>query len=296
MKWLITGATGQLGLTAQNFLSNIGQDVTALDSSELDICDKERVFAVFRKARPSIVLNAAAWTHVDGAENNEVEALRVNGDGAENIALAASMTQSKLVHLSTDYVFDGSAKSPIKENSDIRPINAYGRSKADGERKVLSAYPGGTFLIRTSWMYSEYGDNFVRKIIEKSKLSSEKFSVVGDQYGQPTYALDLVKQIFLLVNSRAECGIYHGTNAGETTWYSFARRILELTGDDPDRILYVDSQTTRQSTLRPHYSVLGHNKWTESGLSIMRHWDMALQDALPSILRTIQEENSKNAF
>jgi dTDP-4-dehydrorhamnose reductase len=276
-RFLIAGARGMLGTDLVAALA--GRDVTALGRAELDITDADAVHAAVEGF--DVVINAAGYTRVDDAETHEAEAALANAVGASHVARAAAETGAILVHLSTDYVFDGKASTPYDEDAPTRPATAYGRTKADGERRVLDAHPDGTFLVRTAWLYGQHGPNFVRTMLA---LGSERpeVSVVADQIGQPTWTTDLAKQIVTLVDSDAPFGIYHGTASGEASWFDFAREIFALGGLDPSHVLPSDSASIVRPAQRPAYSVLGHDAWLDAGLAPMRDWRVALREAFAS--------------
>ena len=273
-RFLVAGATGMLGTDLVAVLA--GRDVTALGRAQLDVSDAAAVRAAVEGF--DVVINCASYTRVDDAETHEAEAALVNAVGASHVARAAAEADAILVHLSTDYVFDGTARSPYDEEAPTRPATAYGRTKADGERRVLDAHPDGTFLVRTAWLYGQHGPNFVRTMLA---LGSERpeVSVVADQFGQPTWTMDLAKQIVALVDSDAPFGIYHGTASGEASWFDFAREIFALGGLDPTHVLPTDSASFVRPAPRPAYSVLGHDAWREAGLEPMRDWRIALREA-----------------
>jgi dTDP-4-dehydrorhamnose reductase len=274
MRFLITGASGMLGRDLQVALA--GREVTALSRSELDITDHVAVREAV--ADHDVVINAAAYTKVDDAESHERDAAMVNAVGAGHIAQATAEEGALLVQLSTDYVFDGTATSPYDEEAPTRPASAYGRTKADGERRALDANPEGTFIVRTAWLYGEHGPNFARTMLA---LGSERpeVSVVTDQLGQPTWTMDLARQIVTLIDSDAPVGIYHGTAGGEASWFDFAREVFALGGLDPARVVPTTSTAFVRPAPRPAYSVLGHTAWSEAGLAPMRDWREALREA-----------------
>ncbi|MCU1425258.1 MAG: rfbD [Microbacteriaceae bacterium] len=277
MRYLVTGGRGMLGSDLSIALS--GRDVTSLGSAELDITDREATLRAVRGF--DVVINAAAYVRVDDAESDEEAATAVNAAGVHNLALAAREAGAVLVHVSTDYVFDGTATSPYGEDEPRHPLGAYGRSKAEGERLALEAHPDGTYIVRTAWLYGEHGKNFARTMLQLA-AGRPTVSVVADQVGQPTWSLDLARQIVALVDSGAPVGIYHGTNAGETSWYGFARAIFQRSGLDPERVQPTDSAAFVRPAPRPDYSVLGHDRWTQAGLAPMRPWEEALEAAVAS--------------
>jgi len=272
--YLITGANGQLGRDLQTALE--GRDVTALGRAELDVTDLEAVRAAV--AGHDVIINASAYTKVDDAESNEDVAYAVNAVGPHNLALAASETGARLVTISTDYVFDGTATSPYPEDTPRGAISAYGRTKGEGERLALEAHPDGTYVVRTAWLYGAGGPNFAKTMV-KLAAGRDTVSVVDDQRGQPTWTGDLAAQIVTLIDADAPAGIYHGTNSGETTWFGFAQAIFAEAGLDPERVLPTTSADFVRPAPRPSYSVLGHDAWAAAGLTPMRDWREALADA-----------------
>jgi dTDP-4-dehydrorhamnose reductase len=264
---MITGAGGQLGAR----LRELAPWATAYDRASLDVTDAAAVRDAV--SRHDVIINAAAWTDVDGAEAAESAATLVNG--ASEIGSAGE--GKRLIHVSTDYVFDGAASTPYQENSRTNPINAYGRSKLAGEQAVLAA--GGT-VVRTAWLYDTSGRNFMTTML---KLAAERdvLTVVDDQHGQPTWALALARQLLALASAQdAPAGIYHGTCGGKTTWYGFAREIFRLSGLDPDRIQPTTSDKFPRPARRPAYSVLAHENWTAAGLTPLPPWNTTLAEAL----------------
>lgn len=272
-RYLLTGAAGMLGTDLVDVLD--GREVTALTRADLDITDAVAVRDAV--AGHDVVINAAAYTAVDAAEADEATALAVNGTGAQNLADAVAATGARLVHLSTDYVFNGAATSPYPEDAPRDPLGAYGRTKAAGEVAVLR-HPE-VYLVRTSWLYGAHGPNFPHTIL---RLAAEQdtVSVVDDQIGQPTWSRDLAEAIVRLLDARAPFGIYHATNSGETSWFGFARAVFAVAGLDPDRVVPTDSAAFVRPAPRPAYSVLGHDAWRRAGLTPLRPWQDALAAAV----------------
>ncbi|WP_104194433.1 dTDP-4-dehydrorhamnose reductase [Cryobacterium sp. M25] len=273
-RYLITGAAGMLGRDLQAMLA--GRDVTAFDRTDLDITDQAAVLA--QVVGYDVIINAAAYTQVDDAETNEDAAYAINATGPHNLALAASATGAKLVQISTDYVFDGSATAPYAEDTEIDPISAYGRTKAAGEAFVLQEHPAGSYIVRTAWLYGQHGPNFPKTML-KLAAARDTLSVVDDQVGQPTWTADLAAQIVALLDSDAPAGIYHGTSSGVTSWFGFARAVFATAGLDPERVTPTDSSQFVRPAPRPSYSVLGHDAWAAAGLSPIRDWREALAAA-----------------
>lgn len=183
------------------------------------------------------------------------------------------------MQVSTDYVFGGTSTVPYAESAPLRPANAYGRTKAEGERRALAAHPHGTHIVRTAWLYGRTGENFPRTML---RLAGERdvLTVVDDQHGQPTSAKDVAGQIRQIADSAHRHGIWHATNAGEATWFTFARELYAVAGLDPNRIVPRTSATLRRSAARPAYAVLGHDAWDAHGLAPPRDWRLALRDAV----------------
>jgi len=277
---LVTGATGMLGTDVVEVLltgSAGTHSVTGLSRADLDIEDADAVMRAV--TGHDIVINTAAFTKVDDAESQEPQAFGVNARGAQNLAIAAREGGARLIHLSTDYVFDGSATSPYVESTPRNPISAYGRTKAAGEELVLGAHADGTAIVRTAWLYGNHGPNFVDTML---RLAGERetLQVVDDQHGQPTWSRDLAEHIATLVDLDVPAGIFHGTNSGATTWFGLAQRVFELAGLDPQRIQPTDSTAFIRPAPRPGYSVLGHDAWATIGMQPMRLWEEALAERL----------------
>jgi dTDP-4-dehydrorhamnose reductase len=273
-KYLVTGARGMLGSDLVEAL--FGRDVTLLGRSELDVTDRDAVFAAVEGH--DVVVNAAAWTAVDAAETDEEAALAVNGTAVGLLGEATAASGAKLVTVSTDYVFAGDAVAPYAEDAPYAPLNAYGRTKAVGERAALAANPRGTYVVRTAWLYGRHGANFPRTMLGLA-ATRDTFSVVADQVGQPTWTLDLAHRIVDLVDADAPAGVYHGTASGQASWFEFAQETLRLAGLDPERVLPTDSSSFVRPAPRPAYSVLGHDAWRRAGLEPMRDWREALAEA-----------------
>jgi len=273
VRYLITGANGMLGRDLQKALE--GRDVTALSRAELDVTDLEAVRAA--SAHRDVIINAAAYTRVDDAESQEDVAYAVNATGPANLARAAAEHGAKLVQLSTDYVFDGTATEPYTEDAPVNPVSAYGRTKAEGERLARQHNPQ-TYVVRTAWLYGRHGSNFPKTMLRLA-IERDQLRVVTDQVGQPTWSRDLADQIVAMLDGGAPPGNYHGTNSGQASWYEFAQAILSLAGHDPDKVTPAESSHFVRPAPRPSYSVLGHAAWTTAGLAPMRHWREALASA-----------------
>lgn len=274
-RYLITGAGGMLAYDLETALS--GREVLPLSRAELDITN----LAAVRSAVEGydVVINAAAYTRVDDAESNEDAAFAVNATGAGNLALAAAENGAILVQISTDYVFDGTATTPYPEDTPRGPVSAYGRSKAEGERLVLTANGARSYIVRTAWLYGAHGPNFAKTMLGLA-ATREQVAVVTDQVGQPTWTLDLARKIVEMIDVSAPYGIYHGTNTGEASWFDFAREVFSNAGLDPDRVTPTDSSAFIRPAPRPAYSVLGHDAWDAADLDPLRDWREALAEAM----------------
>jgi dTDP-4-dehydrorhamnose reductase len=274
MKWAVLGHAGMLGQDLMLGLSN--RDVSGFDRSEFDITDLESVRNILSGF--DVVVNCAAWTAVDDAEVNETAALAINGTGPANVARVCAEFGSKLVQISTDYVFSGEAKVPYSETEITEPKSAYGRTKLAGELAVRENLPNDHYIVRTAWLFGEHGPNFVKTMINLEK-TKDSISVVEDQIGQPTWTMDLTVQIISMIDSKAPSGTYHATSSGQTSWFGLTQRIFELLGADPKRVLPTDTAAFPRPAPRPAYSVLGHNNWSQIGLNPIRNWNEALTSA-----------------
>ncbi|UVO09729.1 dTDP-4-dehydrorhamnose reductase [Pectobacterium polonicum] len=225
MKVLLTGANGQLGRCFQDRLP-AEWEILATDSNELDITDLERVAKVVKSFQPDAIVNAAAYTAVDKAESEPEIAESINVHGPQNLAIVATKYNVRLVHVSTDYVFDGSATEPYNEDSATNPLSVYGNTKLAGEQAVTKASPEA-IIVRTAWVFSEYGNNFVKTMLRLAK-ERDTLSIVNDQRGCPTYAGDLAQAIISLLEKNVEGGVYHYCGDEEVSWYEFAEQIFKV--------------------------------------------------------------------
>jgi dTDP-4-dehydrorhamnose reductase len=280
--WLVTGAGGQLGTDLQAVLA--GADVTAVGRRRLDLTDETQVRSVVRRwrddalargARP-VVVNAAAYTAVDAAEEDEATAQLVNGAAPGWLAQELA-GHGRLVHVSTDYVFDGSATAPYGVDDEPAPRTAYGRTKLTGERAVAAA-DGDAVVVRTAWVYAAHGSNFVRTML-RLEAERDTVSVVDDQTGSPTWSADLARGLVEAALSPAR-GLLHATNTGSTTWFGLARRVFELAGADPARVLPTTTEAFPRPAARPAYSVLDPASWTAAGLEALPPWSVSVQACL----------------
>ncbi len=277
MRVLITGAKGQLGLELQRQLRYVAEieHVISTTHDTLDITSLDQVREKLKRDNIDIVINCAAYTFVDECEKNREKAYLVNAIGPKNLATVCQELGLKLIHLSTDYVFDGSGQLPKKEDDKVMPINIYGKSKLLGEEYVRS-FCTKYFIIRTSWLYGE-GNNFVRTMLKLAQDNKE-LNVVGDQFGTPTSTKDLAHVIINLMQTEYY-GIFHGTCEGECSWYELACKIFELKGIDV-KINKVTSEEFIRPAQRPKYSVLDNFRLKNYGMNEFRHWEEALVDYL----------------
>ena len=266
-KIVIFGADGMLGTALLKTFKY--HNVYAFNKKQIDITKKNAVFKKINKIKPNIVINAAAYTDVDGCEKNKKLAFDVNGKAVKTIAEACKKNNALLIHISTDYVFDGKQKS-YKENDKTNPINVYGKSKKLGEKYLMQTLDS-YYLIRTSWLFGFNGKNFVDTILRLSKEEKE-LKVVNDQFGRPTYTEDLAKKIREVIERQKPFGIYHITNSGTCTWFQFAKKIIKLKKVSV-KVTPIKSTQLNRTAIRPKYSVLLSTK-----LSPLRHWHYALKD------------------
>lgn len=283
-KILVVGANGQLGKCLQKLSSDYdwSYNFIFLASGDLDITDAGAVLSVLEEEKPHFCINAAAYTAVDLAEQEAAQAFAVNADGPGNLAQACREVGAVLIHISTDYVFDGDTEISYDEDNFTNPNGIYGASKLKGEQQVIESNPKSV-IIRTSWLYSEYNKNFVKTMLH---LFSERegIGVVNDQFGQPTNANDLAEAIMQIIESdKRVYGVFHFSNYGETTWFHFARKIAELSGSD----IKIKALTTAEyptPAARPRRSTLALDR-IESAYGIEpRYWENSLQECLQTIM------------
>jgi dTDP-4-dehydrorhamnose reductase len=274
MKILITGAAGQLGQALVQEAGRRGWEVLPTDLEELDITDAGGIREVLRRHRPQAVVNAAAATRVDELEADPDLALKVNSLGPRNLAVACRLLSLKLLHVSSDYVFDGAKEGPYVEWDETRPLSVYGLSKLLGEKYVREQCPDH-FIVRTAWLYGHPGPNFVTAILAQGRryAAGQDFKVVQDQRGSPTSALALAPQLLALAETEA-FGTYHATCQGEATWYDFARLILEKAGLAA-KVRPCASREYPRPAPRPANSVLENRLLNLAGLDLMPHWQDA---------------------
>lgn len=279
---LVTGANGQLGKCLQE-LSVLYPAINFVfvNSKELNITIKEDVTALFSASSFDYCINCAAYTAVDKAEEDFEEANKVNVLGVEYLAEACQKNNTTLIHMSTDFVFDGKVSEPYSETDNTNPLSVYGLTKRNGELKIQDILDN-YFIIRTSWLYSEYGNNFMKTML---KLGSERddLSIVSDQIGSPTYAKDLAQVILEIITSNIKnYGVYHYANEGVTSWYGFAKAIFDMSNT---KVIVNEIPTSAYPTpaIRPKYSVLDKSKIVETLKITIPNWEKSLQKALSNL-------------
>jgi len=296
MSILITGANGQLGSELMTQCDASCTEASRVDLPEFDITDTSQVDNIIDDVRPAIVINAAAYTNVDGAETEKETAFKVNSDAPAYLAKVCSKKNIPLIHISTDYVFNGESEHPYKETDPVSPINEYGRSKLQGETNIQSELKEH-IIIRTSWLYGVKGHNFVKTMLRLGK-EKESLNVVNDQFGSPTYAADLAEAALTIaakIHSQTDIkwGTYHFCNQGVTSWHGFAEAIFDIAGAiTPMKIKQiqpVSSEEFASSTNRPAYSALDC-RWIQEYFDIHpKPWRRSLERM---IFRFFNEEST----
>lgn len=273
MKILLTGADGQLARCFKDGYAH-KYEIVALNSTVLDITNLSQVNTVVDEHCPDIVINTAAYTSVDKAEEDQEHAFLVNAEGAKNIAIVCAKLNVDLIHISTDYVFDGSKEKPYTITDHPNPINVYGKTKLAGELLVLAHHPTARIL-RTSWVYSEYGHNFLKTMLRLADKGVEQLDIVADQYGCPTYAGNLSYAIDCLINNKSSQRLFHYTDGESMSWYTFAKQIFaarkEMGNANPaPTVNAIETSQYPTPARRPRYSVL------ESSFSIANKVELAV--------------------
>lgn len=280
MRWLVTGAAGMLGTDLVAVLRAAGEDVTAVPRADLDITDPGAVRDAV--GGHAVVVNCAAWTAVDDAEVVEGAAFTVNAVGAAVLARGAAAAGARLVHISTDYVFDGHASEPYAEDAVVGPRSAYGRTKAAGEWAVRAECPDH-LVLRTAWLYGRHGTCFPRTI---ARLAAERdhLAVVEDQVGQPTWTRDVADLTLRMVRRGVASGTYHATSSGRTSWHGFAREVVRSAGLDPEMVTPTTTSAYPRPAPRPAWSVLGHEALRRAGVEPIGPWQERWQAAAAEVL------------
>lgn len=279
---LVTGGSGQLGQALQSIEKNYPEiDFHFFSSSQLDITNPEQCQTIFEKVKPDFCINAAAYTAVDKAETESDKARSINVTGCENLAKACKENNTILLHISTDFIFDGTATQPYSEESVPNPTGVYGQTKLDGE-KAIQAILDHYFIVRTSWVYSEFGSNFMKTML---RLGSERdtLSVVNDQIGTPTNAVDLAKALISITHTynlqptTGNFGIYNFSNEGQCSWYDFAKKIFEINKIEID-LQPIPTSAYPTPAKRPSYSVLDKSKIKKVFGVEVKSWEESLKN------------------
>jgi dTDP-4-dehydrorhamnose reductase len=290
MKILIIGHKGMLGSELVLRLAASGHVVSGKDVGDVDITSPASCRAAIAECDPEIVINAAAYTDVDACEANPDLCFAVNAEGVRHVAMACREYRVKLVHFSTDYIFDGTKGQPYVEEDPGRPLNVYGASKLAGERYLIDLAPD-FLLIRTAWLYGRHGKNFVRTILAAARRRPT-LDVVDDQVGSPTYTVDLAAAVERLIFEDRH-GVFHVTNRGQASWFDFAKTILAHAGLTDVAVRPLASTRLGRPARRPSYSVMSNRKFLQTTGRTMRFWQIALQDYLSSV--SILEQWSPSA-
>ncbi len=277
---LVTGSSGQLGSEIKELSPEYHDSFTFTDRTSLDITDKEALDHIIEKENIDTIINCAAYTAVDKAESDEANADKINHKAVKNLAKIAKEKEIKLIHISTDYVFDGKHYKPYVENDQTNPNGIYGKTKLAGEQAIQEVAPKNTIMIRTSWVYSSYGKNFVKTMLNLGK-TKEKLTVINDQVGTPTYARDLAKAILDIIpqidNDKPE--IYHYSNEGVLSWYDFAKEIMKM-AKLACEIAPIATKDYPTPATRPHFSLLNKSKIKERYNVEVPFWKDSLYDCL----------------
>ncbi|WP_316735320.1 dTDP-4-dehydrorhamnose reductase [Pedobacter aquatilis] len=281
-KILVIGAGGQLGQCLKTVAERRGiSDIVFPVEQEANILNEELLNTLLEKEKPAFVINCAAYTAVDKAEDEKDLAKAVNETGAGNLAKACKSVDAALVHISTDFVFEGNEVKLLQEEDEAKPINIYGVTKLDGEKAVMSILDK-YFILRTSWLYSEYANNFVKTML---KLGSERdeLGIIADQVGTPTYAIDLANTIFDIIDSKSESyGLYHYSNEGVTSWFDFAKAIFDISGTQVKANPIPGSAYPTKAT-RPAFSVMDKSKIKSTFNISIPYWRDSLEECISKI-------------
>lgn len=284
---LITGANGQLGneLRERQQISNNAFRFIYTDAQELDITNLPQVLEFVRQHSIQYIINCAAYTNVEKAEEDTEMSYLINCAGAENLAKAALENDCRLIHISTDFVFDGKSTTPYTENMTANPLSVYGASKLKGEEAIRAIFPDA-IIIRTSWLYSEFGNNFVKTMLRLMNERDE-LNIVSDQRGTPTYAADLAEMIVHILEyteqNEWKPGTYHFSNKGETTWFDFAKKIKELANIEKCQVNPIKTEEYNAVAQRPAYSVMDVSKIQSTFHVEIPKWEEALERCIKKI-------------
>ena len=279
-KILVTGSDGQLGSEIKDLSDEFGYDFLFTNRSKLDICDKEAIRSLLQKEQIDTIINCAAYTAVDKAQSENEDAYNINHIGVKNLATLAKEYNLKLIHISTDYIFDGKNYKPYKIDDKPNPTSIYGKSKLAGEEAIKEIEPKDTIIIRTSWVYSSFGNNFVKTMLNLGK-TKKMLTVVYDQVGSPTYAKDLAKAILDIIpnikNDKPK--IYHYSNEGVLSWYDFAKEIMRMAKLEC-KIEPISTKEYPTPASRPHYSLLDKSDIKKDFNLVIPYWKDSLDECL----------------
>ncbi len=277
MRILVTGSNGQLGQQFKNNVYNSDHEFFFTDENDLDITEKKEILDYVTIYKIELIINCAAYTNVNDAETNKRQAIKVNIDAVRNLVEVCEEKKIKMIHFSTDYVYNSNNLNPINEDSNINPTNYYGISKREGE-KIIEKSASDSIIIRTSWLYSMYGNNFVKTMIKKGE-KGEKIYVINDQFGCPTYSKDLVDCTLNIIisNKLNKYRVYNFSNEGYTNWYDFTKKIFELKKISCD-VVPVDSNSYETTVTRPKFSVTDKSRIKDIFNVKIRRWDEALEE------------------
>ena len=278
-RWLIVGESGQLGQHAIALLRAKGVEFVAPTLDDFDMTDEGACRSLVDDVRPDVLLNAAAYTAVDAAEDNEPLADAINHLGPGYLARAFARHDGRFIHVSTDYVFAGDADRPYEVHDTPDPQGVYGRTKLAGEQVVREALPDRSHVVRTAWLYGGPSPNFV-DTMRRLERERETVTVVADQIGSPTWVGDLAAGVLELAAADVPAGVLHYVNAGQASWCDLARAVFELVGADPERVRPCTTEEYPVKARRPAWSVLSTAAWTQAGLTAPRPWRDALTEAL----------------
>ncbi|MCL1866951.1 MAG: dTDP-4-dehydrorhamnose reductase [Oscillospiraceae bacterium] len=273
MKILLTGAKGMLASDVAKRLDCLGIDFLGIDIDELDITDEAAVLDFVKAYKPDSVIHCAAYTAVDKAEDESELCMRVNSDGTANIAKACKSVGAQMLYISTDYVFDGTGETPFETNTPKSPLNVYGKSKSDGEDAVTE-FLDKYYIVRISWVFGSHGNNFVKTMLRLCETKSE-LSIVGDQFGSPTYTVDLAVLLCEIVMS-GKYGVYHATNEGFCSWAEFAEEIMRIS-ESPCTVKTITTESYPTKAVRPRNSRLSKSSLDENGFKRLPDWREALK-------------------
>lgn len=279
MKILVTGKNGQLGSELYDLQSQYPQyEMLFVDREQMDLSNPEQILEVLNTEKPEVIVSAGAYTAVDKAESDQELCNTVNHIAVQTIGEWAAAHQAKVIHISTDYVFDGNSETPLKETDTPDPINVYGQTKLQGEQ-ALQASGANNVIIRTAWVYSVYGANFVKTMLRLMN-EREEIGVVADQVGTPTYARDLAQAIMTIVEAPVFVqGVYHYSNEGKISWHEFATAIKEIKGFNTT-VNAISSDAFPTPAKRPHFSLLDKSKIKEVYQVAVPHWKTSLEEML----------------